>query len=129
MSKVQGLKGQTRRVVMSELAVRRVFKKREVCRVPFEKGREKHYVCPDCVSKDYSHLVGKIARTPFEPSGLVRVLDIEPGLYDGKKTALIEYVEDHPKGYKKGSIGRYFAHELTEQPSTNLDLETQDAER
>jgi hypothetical protein len=50
-------------------------------------------------------------RTPFEPSGLVKVLAVE-GPFDGKQTVFIEYVEDHPHGYRNGEIGRYYAHEL-----------------
>jgi RNA polymerase subunit RPABC4/transcription elongation factor Spt4 len=95
-----------------------VYKTCDVCRRSFPKGDEKHYTCPACSSKDYSHLVGKAVRTPFEPSGLVKVLEIE-GPYDGKRTAFIVYAEDHPKGYRQGDIGRYFAHELRpiqEQP-------------
>ena len=57
--------------------------------------------------------VGKIYRTPFEPSGLVRVLEIE-SFYPGtsRRTAFIEHVGNHPHGYKDGSVGRYFADEL-----------------
>jgi hypothetical protein len=91
-----------------------VYKKCEVCGQSFPRGRETHYTCPDCSSKDYSDLVGKTMRTPFEPSGLVRVLRVEDELFNGKRTVFIEFTEDHPNGYRAGDVGRYFAHELKE---------------
>lgn len=56
--------------------------------------------------------VGDIARTPWEPSGLVIIKDIEPpgSVYDW--CAFVEFIEDHPKGYRKGSPGRYQLKEL-----------------
>jgi hypothetical protein len=59
---------------------------------------------------------GKTYRTPFELSGLVEALEIE-GNYPGtdRKTVRVRFVEDHPHGYYKDTIGRYFADELREE--------------
>lgn len=59
--------------------------------------------------------IGDIARTKWEPSGLVRILEIEPAnsIYD--ECALIEFVENHPMGYAAGSLGRYQLKELRPQ--------------
>lgn len=56
---------------------------------------------------------GKLARTPFEPSGLVRIVEVEKGLYCGRKTIFGFFEGDHPHGYKDGSPARYFLDELT----------------
>lgn len=56
--------------------------------------------------------VGKCYRTPWEPSGVVRVLNVEPSHTIYKEVALIEFVGDHPKGYKSGTHGRYPSSEL-----------------
>lgn len=64
--------------------------------------------------KDYSYMTGNTYRTPWEPSGLVKVLEAEPGLYFGRTSVFIEFVEDHPMGYKKGEVGRYLADEMRE---------------
>lgn len=57
-------------------------------------------------------MVSKTFRTPFEPSGLVKVLLVEKGDYFGKKTVWVRFLEDHPHGYAKDSYGRYMASEL-----------------
>jgi hypothetical protein len=93
-----------------------VYKRCDVCSFRFVKGQERHYTCPGCCGRDYSALVGQIRLTPFDPGGLVRVLQIEPGDYDGKQMAVVEYAEDHPHGYRQGTLGRYFAHELRPRP-------------
>lgn len=56
--------------------------------------------------------VGKTYRTPFEPSGLVKVIAIEPAQAGYDECAFVEFVGDHPAGYKNGSKGRYFTKEL-----------------
>ena len=56
--------------------------------------------------------VGDVARTPFEPSGLVKILGIHIGGFFDKNLAFVEYLEDHPYGYKKGETGNYFLNEL-----------------
>jgi len=59
--------------------------------------------------------VGGTYRTPFEPSGTVKVLALEPTPewpYNGRTMAYVEFVEDHPHGYPAGSTGRYLADEL-----------------
>ncbi len=53
-----------------------------------------------------------LARTPFEPSGIVEVLAIEPAASVSRPTAFIRFAENHPAGYSKGSFGRYFLDEL-----------------
>lgn len=63
--------------------------------------------------KDYKHLEGKTCHTPFEPSGLVKVIDVSWDPFFKRHCAYIEYVEDHPHGYKKGEYGLYFADQLT----------------
>lgn len=57
--------------------------------------------------------IGQRARTPFEPSGLVEVVEIE-GLHPvvPRQTVLVRYLEPHPHGYPGGTLGRYFADEL-----------------
>jgi hypothetical protein len=56
--------------------------------------------------------VGDVVRTPFEPSGLVKILAIHIGGFFDKNLAFVEYLEDHPYGYKKGENGNYFLNEL-----------------
>lgn len=90
----------------------RVYKRCGVCGFLFEKGSERHYTCPSCSQRDYSYLEDQERLTPFDPGGRVRVLEIEEGFYEGRRTAWVEYLEDHPHGYRKGTCGRYFADEL-----------------
>lgn len=64
-------------------------------------------------------VIGAVYRTPWEPCGLFRVLEIEPlgtGC-GGGPTAFGEFVGDHPCGYKDGSPGRYFVSELAGRES------------
>ena len=56
--------------------------------------------------------VGKVYRTPYEPSGLVQVIAIEPPQSGYPECAFVKFVGDHPAGYKDGSHGRYFSSEL-----------------
>ena len=49
---------------------------------------------------------GDKARTPFEPSAIVEIVEIE------KETVIIRFLTDHG-GYEKGSLGRYYLSELT----------------
>lgn len=59
--------------------------------------------------------IGKIYKTPFEPSGTVEVIEIEPANQFYKKpTCLVKFIGDHPAGYKNGTQGRYFCDELRE---------------
>ncbi len=55
---------------------------------------------------------GKKYRTPWEPSGIVEVIRVEPGQHFGEDTAFIRHVDDHPYGYKAGGFGRYLCREL-----------------
>lgn len=61
--------------------------------------------------EEVKQMIGKVFRTPFEPSGLVRVTEFGGILY-GRLVVHVEYVEDHPHGYPKGSEGSYLAEEL-----------------
>jgi len=56
--------------------------------------------------------VGRIYRTPWEPSGLFRVVAIEPARNGFEKSAAGVFVGDHPAGYKDRSFGRYLTKEL-----------------
>jgi len=47
-----------------------------------------------------------------ESSGLVKILDIHIGGFFDKNLAFVEYLEDHPYGYRKGETGNYFLNEL-----------------
>lgn len=63
--------------------------------------------------------VGDIVRTPFDPSGLVEVIEIEPPNWLGKRTVRVRYIEDHPHGYKAGTLGRYYLDELQQANQAN----------
>lgn len=54
-------------------------------------------------------VIGKIYHTPYEPSGLFKVLDLEEG---NDPTAFGVFIGDHPHGYKSGTYGRYYTKEL-----------------
>ncbi len=56
--------------------------------------------------------VGRVYRTPWEPSGLFRVLEIEPAANGFEEAAFGVFVGEHPSGYLDGSAGRYFTKEL-----------------
>jgi len=62
----------------------------------------------------YEHMVGRHYRTPFEPSGIVKVLEVEFSEWSGEIYARVEHVGEHPMGYPDGSMGRYYAKELRE---------------
>lgn len=61
-------------------------------------------------SETDSIVVGQEYRTPWEPSGIVRVTEI--GDHYGQKMARVVHVDDHPSGYPAGSVGAYFCNEL-----------------
>jgi hypothetical protein len=56
-------------------------------------------------------VVNEYYRTPFDPWGIVRVLELGPG-FEGREIAYVRFFGDHPHGYKDGSLGSYFADEL-----------------
>lgn len=62
-----------------------------------------------------------VYRTPFEPSGLFKVLEVEPANNIYGQTAFGVFVGDHPAGMKAGTAGRYPVRELVgrevEQPA------------
>jgi len=57
-------------------------------------------------------VVGKIYRTPWEPAGLFRVLQIEPAVKNSGESAFGVFVGNHPCGYQDGTFGRYPTKEL-----------------
>ena len=57
-------------------------------------------------------MIGDIVRTPYEPSGLVRIVAVEWVEFFGCEMVQVEHVEDHPHGYKKGTTGWYRAADL-----------------
>ncbi len=61
--------------------------------------------------------------TPFETAGKVKVISVALGAYFGKDLATVKFVEDHPYGYKKDSIGHYVAEELKILPSEDSDAD------
>lgn len=56
--------------------------------------------------------LGAVYRTPYEPAGLFRVLEIEHQGNGHGITARGVFVGDHPAGYADGAPGRYFVKEL-----------------
>src|SRR6267154_2464045 len=64
--------------------------------------------------------VGEVYRTPYDPAGLVEVMELEPGECHGRRTAKVLYLLDHPDGYKRGEIGRYLVDEL--RPTLGLEF-------
>ncbi len=59
-----------------------------------------------------SVIVGRVYRTPWEPSGLFRVTEIVPARDGFAESAYGVFVGDHPKGYADGTRGSYFTREL-----------------
>jgi len=64
--------------------------------------------------------VGEVYRTPYDPAGLVEVMELEPGECHGRRTAKVLYLLDHPDGYKRGEIVRYLVDEL--RPTLGLEF-------
>src|SRR5258707_2895542 len=64
--------------------------------------------------------VGEVYRTPYDPAGLVEVMELEPGECHGRRTAKVLYLFDHPDGYKRGEIGRYLVDDL--RPTLGLEF-------
>lgn len=56
-------------------------------------------------------VVGEKYRTPWEPSGIVKVIELEDACWPYKPTAVVVFIGDH-QGYRSGSLGRYQQHEL-----------------
>lgn len=52
----------------------------------------------------------KARLTPWEPRGIVEIVEVEAG---NPPTCLVRFLHDH-SGYKSGTLGRYYAHELEE---------------
>src|SRR6266436_129769 len=64
--------------------------------------------------------VGEVYRTPYDPAGLVEVMELEPGECHERRTAKVLYLFDHPDGYKRGEIGRYLVDDL--RPTLGLEF-------
>ena len=60
----------------------------------------------------YGIILGHVYRTPYDPSGLVRIIAIEPPQAGYDECVFVQFVGDHPSGYKDGTNGRYFSKEL-----------------
>jgi hypothetical protein len=57
--------------------------------------------------------VGEIYCTPFEETrGWMRATLLEPGERNLPATAAGVFLDDHPAGYKKGSVARYYIDDL-----------------
>src|SRR5260370_24623346 len=64
--------------------------------------------------------VGEVYRTPYDPAGLVEVMELEPGDCHGRRTAKVLYLLDHPDGYRRGEIVRYLVDDL--RPTLGLEF-------
>jgi hypothetical protein len=58
--------------------------------------------------------VGGIYRSRWWETGMFKVLKIEQGDDPDNAEVVVEFIEDHPKGYKDGSHGRYMVSDLRE---------------
>jgi len=58
--------------------------------------------------------VGGIYRSKSWQTGMFKVLKIEQGDDPDNAAVVVEFIEDHPKGYKAGSHGRYMIEDLRE---------------
>ena len=58
--------------------------------------------------------VGGIYRSKWCQTGMFKVLKIEQGDEPKEAAVVVEFIEDHPKGYKTGSHGRYMIEDLRE---------------
>jgi len=65
---------------------------------------------------------GDIIRTPYEPSGLVKVVAIAPVCWPYGVTVLVRYLHDHA-GYTQGSLGRYRLADLEERQQKDKQRE------
>ncbi len=77
----------------------------------------------------YASLVGRHFRTPWEPSGIVEIVEVEPHFYFGETSVLIRHDVANPMGYAKDSIGRYLLRELRpleESHIMNVTLDVSD---
>ena len=58
--------------------------------------------------------VGGIYRSKWSETGMFKVLKIEQADDPRNAAVVVEFIEDHPKGYKTGSHGRYMVSDLRE---------------
>lgn len=58
--------------------------------------------------------VGGVYRSKWNETGMFKVLKIEQPDDPDNAAVVVEFIEDHPKGYKAGSHGRYMVADLRE---------------
>jgi hypothetical protein len=58
--------------------------------------------------------VGAVYRSRWWETGMFKVLKIEQEDDPKEAAVVVEFIEDHPKGYKAGSHGRYMVADLRE---------------
>ena len=58
--------------------------------------------------------VGGVYRSRWSETGMFKVLEIEPADDPDNAAVVVEFIEDHPKGYKAKSHGRYMVADLRE---------------
>jgi len=58
--------------------------------------------------------VGGIYRSKWWKTGMFKVLKIEQADDPRNAAVVVEFIEDHPKGYKAKSHGRYMVSDLRE---------------
>ena len=56
--------------------------------------------------------VGGIYRSRWWETGTFKALKIEQGNDPKEAEVVVEFIEDHPKGYKANSHGRYMVSDL-----------------
>lgn len=64
-------------------------------------------------------LPGEVIRTPFEPSGLVRILRVYADYVE------VEHLDDHPRGYRRGTWGCYFKRDWSRTVRTPATIDHQ----
>ena len=58
--------------------------------------------------------VGGVYRSKWLETGMFKVLEIEQAEDPDNAAVIVEFIEDHPKGYKTGAQGRYMVADLRE---------------
>jgi hypothetical protein len=58
--------------------------------------------------------VGGVYRSKWHETGMFKVLKIEQPDDPDNAAVVVEFIEDHPKGYKARSHGRYMVADLRE---------------
>lgn len=58
--------------------------------------------------------VGGVYRSGWWETGMFKALKLEQTEDPENAAVVVEFIEDHPKGYKTGSHGRYMVSDLRE---------------